>query len=159
MLGHLGQFPLLKHPQLLRWRRQRRRPYTGVTAIPHALVLNKPQSNKPAEEECRWGLHCPICMKSTPTQKAQNTEDWNGERQDNQQRNYYPRSARYSSAYDIPDRFSQQLKLEREWNESVEQLNDEYSLDCYSSSESDSEFELEHKYETHIKNHSISFSH
>ena len=32
-----------------------------VAAIPYVLVLNKPQSNKPAEEECRWGLHCPIC--------------------------------------------------------------------------------------------------
>ena len=29
MLGHLHQLPLLKHPQLLRWRRQRRRPHPG----------------------------------------------------------------------------------------------------------------------------------
>ena len=63
-----------------------------IAAIPKILVLNKPQSNKLAEEECRWGLHCPICAKSTPNTKAKSTEDWNGERQDNQQRNYYPRS-------------------------------------------------------------------
>ena len=41
-------------------------------AIPHALILNKPQSNKPAEEECRWGPHCPICAKSYP--KSQDNE-------------------------------------------------------------------------------------
>ena len=88
-----------------------------LVAILYALVLNKPQSNKPAEEECRWGPHCPICTKSTSTQKSQNTEDWHAERQDSQQRNYYPQSTRYSLAYDILDKFAQQLKLEKEWNE------------------------------------------
>ena len=119
-----------------------------LATIPCALVLNKPQSNKPAEEECRWGLHCPICTKSTP--KAEKTEDWNGEQQDNQQRNYFPQSPRYSPAYDIPDRFSQQLKLQREWNEKMEQLNNKYNLDYYSNSDSDSESKSEHKYETLI---------
>ena len=33
-----------------------------VAAIPHTLVLNKPQNNRPVEE-CRWGSHCPICAK------------------------------------------------------------------------------------------------
>ena len=32
----------------------------------------------------------------------------------------------------------------------MEQINDKYNLDYYSSSESDSESELEHKYETLI---------
>ena len=53
-----------------------------LAAIPNALVLIKPQSNKPAEEKCRWGPHSPICAKSTPNQKTENTEDWNGKRQD-----------------------------------------------------------------------------
>ena len=38
-----------------------------VTAIPHALVLNKQQNNKPAKEEYRLGLHCPICTKEEGT--------------------------------------------------------------------------------------------
>ena len=59
-----------------------------------------------------------------------------------------PKSPRYSPAYGIPDRFAQQLKLGKEWNEKMECLNDRYNLDYYSSSESD--FELEHKYETLI---------
>ena len=56
-----------------------------LATIPHALVLNKPQINKPDEEECRWGLDFSICTKSTP--KAENTEDWDSKRLDNQQRN------------------------------------------------------------------------
>ena len=58
-----------------------------LAAIPHALVLNKPQinqSNRPAEEECRWGPHCPICTKE------EGTEDWNSNRQENQQRTHCP---------------------------------------------------------------------
>ena len=47
-----------------------------LASIPYTLVPNKPQSNKPAEEECSWGPHCPICTNSTPNQKAENTEDW-----------------------------------------------------------------------------------
>ena len=74
-------------------------------------------------------------------------EDWNSERQDNQQRSYYPQSPWYSAAYGIPDRFSQQYKLEKEWNERMECLNNKYNLDYYSSSESDSESESEDKYE------------
>ena len=50
-----------------------------------------------------------------------------------------PQSPRYSPAYDVSDRFSQQPKLEREWNEKMKQLNNKYNLDYYSSSESDAE--------------------
>ena len=82
-----------------------------LAAILCTLVLNKPLSNKPAEDECRWGPQCPICTKSSSSQKTENTEDWNGGRQNNQQRNYHPQSPRYFPACDILDRFSQQLKL------------------------------------------------
>ena len=52
---------------------------------------------------------------------------------------------------EVPDRFSQQYKLEKEWNERMEHLNDKCNLDYYSSSESNSESEyMEHKYETVI---------
>ena len=49
-----------------------------VATIPHALVLNKPQNNRPVEEKCTWGPHCPICAK-----EEEGTEDWNGNRQEN----------------------------------------------------------------------------
>ena len=92
-----------------------------LAAIPHTLVLNTPQSNKPAGEECRWGPHCPICAKCTP--KAENAEDWNGQRENNQKRKSYLLCPKYSPVYDIPDRFSQQLKLEMVQKEKMEQLN------------------------------------
>ena len=148
MQEHLGQFPPTEASMVVKTEQAERRTPPNLASILHTLVLNKPQSNKLTEEECRWGPHCPICTKSTP--KAESTEDWNDKRQYNQQRKYYPQSPRYSPAYDILDRFSQQLKLEREWNEKMEQLNKKYNLDYYSSSESNSESESEHKYETLI---------
>ena len=45
-----------------------------IATIPHMMV-NKPPQKKP-EEMCRWGLHYPICTKSTPNLKAENSEDW-----------------------------------------------------------------------------------
>ena len=58
-----------------------------VAVIPHAVVLNKSQNHKPAEEKCTWGLHCPICKK-----EEEGMEDWNGDRQESQQRNHYPQN-------------------------------------------------------------------
>ena len=116
-----------------------------VAAIPCTMVLNKPQNERPAKEKCTWGPHCPICTK-----EEEGTEDWNGDRQENQQRTHYPQSTQHPQTYDIPDRFSQQIKLEKEWNEKLGCLNKKYNLDYYSSSKSDSDFEPEHKYETLI---------
>ena len=121
-----------------------------VATILCALVLNKPQSNKPAKEECRWGLHSPICTKSTADPKEEGTEDWNNERQENQQRNHYPLNPQYPPVYDIHDRFSQQNKLEKQWNERMECLNKKYNSDYYSSSKFDSHYGSEHKFETLI---------
>ena len=59
-------------------------------------------------------------------------------------------------SFDIPDRYTKQIKLRREWEEKIEQLNEKYKLDYYSSSDSDSDSEpepdyrYEHKYETLI---------
>ena len=40
------------------------------------------------------------------------------------------------------------MKFKKEWNERMECLNKKYNIDYYSSSEPDSDFEPEHKYET-----------
>ena len=88
-----------------------------VAAIPCAMV-NKPPQGK-TEEMCGWGMHCPICAKSIPNPNAESSDD----KQDNLQRNYYPQGPQYSPSCDIPDRFAQQLKLEKEWNERMEHLN------------------------------------
>ena len=96
------------------------------------------------------GPHCSICKKE------EDAEDWNGDRQETecQQRNYYPQNLQHLQSYDIPDRYSQQINLQKEWNEKMEHLNEKYNLDYYSSSKSDSDFEFdfepEYKYETLI---------
>ena len=120
-------------------------------AIPHALVLNKPQSTKPAEEECRWGLHCPICTKYTPDPKEEGVQRIvMAKGKESQQRNHYSQSPQHPPAHDFPDRFSQQNNLEKQWNERTECPNEKYNLDYFSSSESDYDFESEHKHETLI---------
>ena len=96
------------------------------------------------EEKCTWGPPCPICEK----EEEEGIEDWNGDRQESQQRNHYPQNPQHPQAYDIPDMFSQQIRLEKEWNEKMECLNKKCNLDYYSSSKSDSDFEPEHKYKT-----------
>ena len=58
------------------------------------------------------GLHCPFCKK-----EEEGMEDWNSDRQESQQRNHYPQNLQHPQTYDIPDRFSQQIRLEKEWNE------------------------------------------
>ena len=78
-------------------------------------------------------------------QKEEGIEDWNSDQQECQQRNHYPQNPQHLQAYDIPDRFSQQIRLEKEWNENMEWLNKKYNLDYYSSCESNSDFEPEHK--------------
>ena len=115
-----------------------------IAGIPHAMVSKPPQNKE--EEICRWGLHYPICAKSTPNPKAERSEDWNSERQDQLERNCYPQSPQYSPSYDIPDKFSQHYKTEEDRKERLEFLNDKYNLDYYSNSDSDSESESKHKY-------------
>ena len=110
--------PTIEAPTVIKMEKAEEKIPPRVPAIPHAMVNKPPQSK--AEYMCGWGLHCPICTKSTPNPKAESSDD----KQDNLQRNYYPQSPQYSTSYDIPDKFSQQLKLEREWNERMEQLSD-----------------------------------
>ena len=59
-------------------------------------------------------------------------------------------------SFDVPDRYAKQIKLQNEWEERIERLNEKYNLDYYSSSESDSDsdpepdYRYQHKYETLI---------
>ena len=175
-----------------------------VAAIPHAMVLRKPQNNRSAEEKCTWGLHCPIYKKKD----EEGTEDtkvtlnsayhedtfheklpkmkenlytkytaftykyitlWKAVynetkslhiffhyrqswvyRPENQQRSHYPQNPQYSQIYDVPDQYSDQIRLRREWDEKMEHLNEKYNLDYYFSLKSISDFETEYKYETLI---------
>ena len=44
-----------------------------IAVIP-CVMVNKPPQGK-ADKMCGWGLHCPICTKSTPNPKAERSED------------------------------------------------------------------------------------
>ena len=65
-----------------------------------------------------------------------------------------PQNTQHPQSFDVPDRYSKQIQLRRERQEKIEQLNEKYNLDYYSSLDSDSklesEYRYEHKYETFI---------
>ena len=109
--------------------------------MPHATVMPKQ-----FQEKCTWGLHCSICNK----EKEVGTEDWNGNRQKDQPKNHPPQNAHHLQTFDVPDRYSEQIRLKRQWDKRMECLKEKYGLDYYSSSESKSDFQPEHKYETLI---------
>ena len=90
------------------------------------------------------GPQCPIYKKE------EGTEDWNSDREESQLRDHYSQNPQHPQTYDVPDRYSQQIRLQQEWNKKMEHQNEKYNLDYYSSSESDSDFEPEHKYKTLI---------
>ena len=58
--------------------------------------------------------------------------------------------------FDIPDKYAEQIRLWREWEEKIDRLNKKYHLDCFSSSKLESEsdeednYKYEHKYKTLI---------
>ena len=61
-----------------------------------------------------------------------------------------------SQTFNVPDRYSDQIRFCREWEEKMERLNNKYGLDCFSDSELHSEsdegedYRYERKYETLI---------
>ena len=140
-----------------------------------------------AAKNCNWGPHCPICNNEeehreeftkptknaaprhtpTPTPELPASPAQHPQLQNVQQDTHCPQLQNFQhpqpqqqdteKSFDIPDRYAEQIKFRREWEEKIERLNEKYSLNCFSSSELDSETDSEseywynHKYETHIK--------
>ena len=109
---------------------------------------------KQAAEKCSWGPHCPICKNG-----EEYKEDWDSNRQREQPRMCpqntecpQPQNTQHPQSFNVPDRYFEQIRLRREWEEKIEHLNEKYNLGYYSSSESDSNSkpDLEHKYETFV---------
>ena len=83
---------------------------------------------KQATEKCSWGLHCPICKNE------EHEEDWDGDRQreprmcpqnaehPQAQSTQHPQAqnTQHSQSFDVPDRYSKQSQLRREWEEKTE---------------------------------------
>ena len=119
---------------------------------------------KQVAEGCSWGPHCPICKND-----EEHKEDWDGDEQREQPRMCpqntqqpqmqnaqcpQPQNNQNPQSFDIPNRYAEQIKLRKEWEERIERLNEKYNLDYYLGSESDtdskSDYRYEHKYETLI---------
>ena len=105
----------------------------------------------PKTEKCGWELSCTICKNME--------EDWDSDHLKQFQQNVpsaqpqqsqmqglqCPQTQNYqkpqifqcsrSQTFVFSDRYSNQLKLHREWEEKMERLNDKYGLDCFSDSE------------------------
>ena len=104
---------------------------------------------KQVVEKCTWGLHCPIYIK----EEEEGQEDWNGDRQRDQSKNHHPHNTQHPQSFDVPDRYSEQIRLRREWDEKMECLNEKYNLDYHSSSESNPNIKntnMRHSYEYYI---------
>ena len=59
-----------------------------------------------------------------------------------------PQNAQQIQTFDVPDRYSEQIRLRKGWDIKMECLNEKYGLDYYSSSDSNSDFEPKQRYET-----------
>ena len=108
-----------------------------IAAIPHAMVMPKQ-----ATEKCSWGLHIALFAKN----EEEHEEDWDGDLQ-NQPRmqsqktisvpNHRvtntlshshkcfqcPQLQKSQQSFDVPDRYAEQIKLRKEWEERIKHLN------------------------------------
>ena len=47
----------------------------------------------------------------------------------------HPQSQNNQKSFDVPDRYAEEIRLQREWEEKIERLNEKYNHDCFSTSE------------------------
>ena len=141
-------------------------------------------------EQCKWGPNCPICKDAEGDWDGEHQKQFqqinkNAQTQDTQQRNSFqtqnmrqiqaqnpqctqdykvPQNPQptWTQSFDVPDRYTEQIHLRREWEEKMERLNEKYGLDYFSDSELDSEwgegenYQYEHKYEnTYLVNYKL----
>ena len=133
---------------------------TAASTNPKPPIKLEPQNQEtPKAEKCGWGQNCPICKREE--------EDWNGDHWQqflqtsndsqsmNQTTSQDPQPTQTES-FDVPEKYMEQIHLRREWGKKMERLNKMYNLDCFLSSELDSEsdegedYRFQHHYETLI---------
>ena len=62
-----------------------------------------------------------------PTGRPQN--EGNSDRQRDQSKIHHPQNTQHLQSFDVPDRYSEQIRLRKEWNKKMECLNEKYGLD------------------------------
>ena len=73
-------------------------------------------------------------------------EDWDGNSLKEQPKSQYPQNTQqlqsqntqHLQSFDVPNRYSEQIRLRRQWEEKMECLSEKYNLEYYSSLEPDS---------------------
>ena len=126
----------------------------------NATNLKSPIREEPKtgeQEKCGWGPNCPYC-------KNQENEDWDGKHQSQLQKvppppevqrpqvrcpqnlNYQkPQSTQKSTQETQLDKYP--IEAKRQWEAEMERLSSKYNLDCFSTSELDSESDEGEQYQ------------
>ena len=103
------------------------------------IKLEPPNQETPKIEKCGWGQDCPFCKKEKE-EKHSNHQD-KSQQKNIQQKPTIPQTSQSTQvqSFDIPDRYVEQIHLRKEWEKKMERLNEKYNLNCFLSSELDSE--------------------
>ena len=116
---------------------------TATATNPKPPIKLEPQNQEtPKAAKCGWGQNFPICKREE--------EDWNGYHQwQFLQTSNDPQSMKQTTpqdpqptqtqSFNVPDKYVDPIHSRREWEKKMESLNEKYNLDCFSSSELDSE--------------------
>ena len=109
----------------------------------------EPKTNK----QCGWGPDCPFCKSQEKGKEEDKT--WQLLMASLQSKLQKPQ-ARWPKTLSLNDKYPCKTRAKQQWEEEMERLNEKYNLDCFSSSELDSEldegeqYHYEHGYETLI---------
>ena len=126
---------------------------TGVTSPRPPIKEDELKTNEQSLEICGLGPDCPFCK---------NQEKGKEEDKDQQQLKASPQpklqkpQVRRPKTLNLNDKYPNKTRAKQQWEEEMERLNEKYNLDCFLSSELDSEldegeqYHYEHGYETLI---------
>ena len=109
---------------------------------------NEPKINEQSSEKCRWGSDCPFCKSQKEGREEDKTQQ---ELKASPQPKLQRPQARWPRTRNL-----NKTRAKQQWEEEMERLNEKYNLDCFTSSELDSESDkreqycYEHGYETLI---------
>ena len=124
---------------------------TSITSPRPPIEEEESKTNEQSLEKCRWGTDCPFCKSQEKGKEEDKTQ---------QQLKASPQSklqkpqARQPKTLSLNDKYPKKTRAKQEWEEEMERLYEKYNLNCFSSSELDSESDegeqycYEHGYET-----------
>ena len=123
---------------------------TNITSPRPPVKEEEPKVNEQSVEKCRWGPDCPFCMNQGKEEKENKIQQ---QKMPPQPKVQMPQ-ARRPKTLNLTDRYPSQTKAKQQREAEMERLNSKYNLDCFSSSELNSEsdegeqYRYEHAYET-----------